>query len=267
MNNLNDFKIPDDISSKENKSVKAKNSQGKIQKLHQSCIEICKKRFGENAKITQFISKLESSAPKDDVVDALSHIKKVRSASNRLNAGMTIALIIVMIFTWKFELPMLVEADQLKNDLLEQDKVISVEKMNNKSLEKWDDDKQKLKDGNKTIHDAIPDSDEKAEEVISMLENMSKASLMTIDAIGIRKVSESQMYYDDLIDVVDIYEYTFTLEGSLPNIFDFIRSLRRSKRLMDIMSMEIEENKGLYRASFLINTYYLTNNQNDVNDN
>ena len=119
-------------------------------------------------------------------------------------------------------------------------------------------DKEKLEEGIRTVYAAIPDSDEKAEDVISMLEDIGRMNGMVIDAIGIRKVSESQLYYDDLVGVVDVYEYTFTLEDTLPSILSFIRALRQSLRLMDIMAMEIEENKGLYRASFVLNAYHLT---------
>lgn len=262
MINLNDFKIPQDASSEAQVPKKdTKMTFGKkMYELHQKCIDFSKKRFGESSRITTFLEglKTDSSSSGDDVIDTLSRIKKVRSAGDRINATLTIALIISMLLIWQWGLPMLAEADQLRNDLIEQAQVIEVEKMNNESLEKWAIDRVKLEEGIHTVYAAIPDADEKAEEVIAMLEDVARMNSMVVDAIGIRKMSESQVYYDDLIGVVDIYEYTFTLESTLPNILSFIGSLRQSLRLMDIMAMEIEENKGLYRASFLLNAYHIT---------
>jgi len=268
MDNLNDFKLPEELQKEVKPSrPEAKTKIGRmLQGMHQKCINVCTNRFGESHKITHFVSKLEMSSG-DDVVDAFSHIKKVRSANDRLNATLTIILIIIMVFTWNWGLPLLDEADQLVNDLGEQEQIIGVEKKNNASLSKWEIDREKLESGIRTVYAAIPDADEKAEDVISILEGIGRKNRMVIDAIGIRKMSESQMYYDDLIGKVDIYEYTFTLESTLPNILSFIRALRQSLRLMDIMAMEIEENKGLYRASFLLNAYHITNYEDyDIED-
>ncbi len=262
MINLNDFKIPENIPAEAKVPKKeAKTTFGKkLHGLHQKCIDVCKKRFGENSKITNFMMGLKTTSSGDDVVDALSRIKKVRSAKDRLNSALTIALIFSMVLVWQLGLPMLAEADQLRNDLTEQTQVMEVEKRNNESLDRWAIDKKELEAGIHTVYAAIPDADEKAEEVIAMLEDVARMNNMVIDAIGIRKMSESQVYYDDLIGTVDIYEYTFTLESTLPSILSFVRSLRQSLRLMDIMAMEIEENKGLYRASFLLNAYHITTN-------
>ena len=262
MNNLDNFKLPGESKEPE-KQVKVKEPETrlgkKVQALKKRLQSFCEKRFGKNSKVTAFIGKLGSrSGSGDEVVDAFSHIKKARSAKDRLNSTLTIVLIVVLAMFWQWGLPMLAEADQLENDLKEQKQVIEIEEKNNEFLEKWTIDNQKLDEGIHTVYSAIPDADEKAEEVISMLENMAINNHMVIDAIGIRKMSESQMYYDDLIGTVDVYEYTFTLESTLPNILSFIGSLRQSLRLMDIMAMEIEENKGVYRASFLLNSYHLT---------
>ena len=262
MKDLNDFKIPSEPGGHAgNATEPAKvTSDGLAYRLHQKSIAFCKKHLGETSKVTQFMASLktDSFVSGDDVVDALSQIKRLRSAKNRLHASLTIALIITLLLTWQLGLPMLAEADQLRNDIGEQEQIMEIEKKNNEFLETWAVDKEKLEEGIRTVYAAIPESDEKAEDVISMLEDVGRMNGMIIDAIGIRKVSESQMYYDDLAGVVDIYEYTFTLEDTLPSILSFIRSLRQSLRLMDIMAMEIEENKGLYRASFLLHAYHLT---------
>ena len=252
MNKLDHFKLPEE--SKEIPSKKGKDSVGKkVLEPYRKIISLFKKGIGENP-----VSKKGSG---DEVVDAFDQIKRKRLAKDRLNSALVMLLIAVMVVVWTWGLPMLVEADQLKNDLKEQKQVIEIEKKNNDFLEKWAMDTQKLDEGIRKVYSAIPDSDEKAEEVISMLEDMASGNRMVIDAIGIRKLSESQMYYDKLIGVVDIYEYTFTLESTLPNILSFIGALRKSLRLMDIVSMEIEESKGMYRASFLLNSYHLTPQQ------
>jgi len=270
-NNLDDFKIPEEKPEtihipivEEKKTLKDKVS-AKLKSLHEKCIEVCKKRLGENSKVTKFIAELDTdSSSGDEIVNAFSRLKRLRSAGDRLNATLTIALIIVMLMAWKIGLPMLAEADQLRNDRVEQEMVIEVERTNNESLARWVIDREELESGINTVYAAIPDADEKAEEVIAMLEDMGRINNMVIDAIGIRKMPESQIYYDDLIGVVDLYEYTFTLESTLPNILSFIGSLRQSLRLMDIMAMEIEENKGVYRASFLLNAYHLTDTEDAI---
>lgn len=262
MKNLNDFNIPDEPKAEGKPLAETAKGQsgGKTYRLHQRVIALSKKHLGETSRVTGFLANLKTNGADsgDDIVDTLSRIKQVRSAKDRLHATLTIALIITMLIGWQFGLPMLAEADQLRNDILEQDQIMEIEKKNNEFLETWAIDKEKLEEGIFTVYAAIPDSDEKAEDVISMLEDIGRMHNMMIDAIGIRKVSESQLYYDDLLGVVDVYEYTFTLENSLPNILSFIRSMRQSLRLMDIMAMDIEENKGLYRASFLLHAYHLT---------
>lgn len=234
-----------------------------LDKIHDKLLKFCERKFGKDSRVTKFIANLETKSS-NNVLDALSQIKKEKSSTERVNIALTIGLIIILIFSWKAGVPMLEEIDQARNDIREQQEVIKMEEQNNTYLKELAEDRNALVENLYKVYAAVPNADEKAEEIISMLEDMAAKNNTILEAIGIRKVPESQIYYDDLLGVVDVYEYTFSIESSLPRILSFIESLRNSLRLMDIMAMEIEEGKGVYRANFSIFTYHLSNSETEV---
>lgn len=255
--NFPDFELPDkaqDVSPEANVEKKG------LDKIHDKFLKFCERKLGKDSKVTKFIANLETGSS-NNVLDTLSQIKKEKSSIERINLGLTIALIIILIFSWKVGVPMLKEIDQVGNDIEEQKQVIKMEEQNNIFLERLAKDRNALVENLYKVYAAVPNADEKAEEIISMLEDMAGKNRMVLEAIGIRLVPESQFYYDDLLGVVDVYEYTFSVESNLPNILSFIRSLRNSLRLIDIMAMEIEEGKGVYRANFSVFTYHLSDNE------
>lgn len=164
----------------------------------------------------------------------------------------------MLILTWQWTLPKLNKIDQLKNDLKEQIQVIEMEKKNNISLESLAKDKESLYSNIEKIYTAIPHANEEVEGMISMLEDMATQNHMLIHAIGIRLVPESQINHEQLVGFVGIYEYSFTLEGQLPNILAFINTMNSSLRIMDLMSLEIEESEGIYRSNLVTYAYHLT---------
>jgi hypothetical protein len=254
-----DKQFPDfDLPKKEVESSQPLKPKKGIDKLYDSFYRFIEKRFGASSKLTAWARKLKPAQRSEDM-DALSRFKQRSSSLERTNLLLTIILIIVLIFAWQKGPDVLAEVDQLKNDLEEQEQVIKMEQQNNLFLERMAEDRNLLTENIHKVYAAVPDADEKAEEVIAMLEDIAAKNKIVIDAIGIRKIAESQINYDDLIGVVDIYEYTFTLENSLPHILSFVAALRNSLRLMDIMTLEIEEGKnGAYRASFSLHAYHLT---------
>lgn len=256
--NFPDFELP----AKDIKSEAGIEKKG-LDKIHDKLLKFCERKFGKDSKITKFIANMETGSS-DNVLDTLSQIKKEKSSIERINLGLTIALIVILIFSWKVGIPMLKDIDQIKNDIREQKQVIQMEEQNNIFLEKLAEDRNALVEKLYKVYAAVPNADEKAEEIISMLEDMAGKNRMVLEAIGIRLLPESQFYYDDLVGVVDVYEYTFSVESNLPNILSFIRSLRNSLRLMDVMAMEIEEGKDAYRANFSIFTYHLADDETEV---
>ncbi|MFH0837971.1 MAG: hypothetical protein V1880_01755 [Patescibacteria group bacterium] len=245
-----DFDIPGVADSEE--PIKL----GRIDRFQHWLIAWTEKKFGKDSRVPKFLKSLEPRK-RDKTLDVLTQLKNEGSALERTNLLLMIILIIVLVFTWKKMPVVLAEVDQYRNDLNEQEQVIKMEQQNNDFLEKMAEDKNALTENIHKVYAAVPDSDEKAEEVMSMLEDIAAKNHIVIDAIGIRKVSESQVNYDDLIGVVDVYEYTFTLESNLPHILSFIGALRNSLRLMDIMTLEIEEGKTGYRATFTLHAYHL----------
>jgi len=252
-----DFKNQDNEGGKKNNdTVLLKDKNGISTKL--------KNFYNNKISKNSFVKKIETILRGNDSgdLDALSGIKKKNSIAEKVNLALMVVLIVVLFFSWKNTPALLAQADQLKNDLLEQDLVIEMENKNNEFLKKLNADRNKLVKNIHTVYSAVPDSDEKAEEIIAMLEDVAYKSRMVIDSIGIRELPETQFFHDDLVGVVQPYEYTFSIESGLPNILSFIESIRNSLRLMDIMSMEIEEGKGVYKATFSIYTYHLVGNSN-----
>jgi len=231
--------------------------KNKFKELPKSIQRFCEKKFGQNSFITRFVNKIEFKKNDEEVLDTLTQIKKRSSTLDQINLILTIILIVILFFAWKNGSTFLAEIDQLKNDINEQDQVIKMEEQNNQFLKKLEEDRNTLIENMYTVYAAVPDADEKAEEIIAMLEDIAAKNRMVIDAIGIRKVPESQFYYDDLLYVAEPYEYTFSTESDLPNILSFIGSLRSSLRLMDIMTLEIEEGEGIYKANFSLYAYHL----------
>ncbi len=248
MSDLKNFQLPDELAPSTKKS----------HPLFTKIINFCENFLGMKTKITPFLRRFHAHASGDEHIDTLNQIKHDRLASDRVNFSFTLMLILMLVLGWRWGLPMLAEADQLKNDLKEQAQVISMEKSNQKALERLSNNQQVLSENIQKVYSALPKADEKSEAVISMLEDMAANNRMMIDAIGIRQIPESQLYYNDLIGVVEAYEYTFTLEAELPNLLSFIASVRSSLRLMDLMAMEIEEKDGRYRAGFVLNAYHLS---------
>ncbi len=258
--NFPDFELP---KSDQDTAFQVDVEKKGLDKIHDKLLKFCKRKFGENSRVTKFIANMETGGS-DDVLDTLSQIKRKKTSTESIDLGLTITLIIILIFSWKVGVPMLQEIDQVKNNIKEQKEVIKIEEQNNAFLKELAEDRNGLVENLYKIYAAIPNADEKAEEVISMLEDMAAKNQMVLDAIGIRLVPESQVYYDDLLGVVDIYEYTFSVESNLPNILSFIGTLHSSWRLMDIMAMEIEEGKGVYRANFSVFTYHLADDETEV---
>lgn len=215
------------------------------------------RKWGADSRLLKFLKEVEPGK-KDHTLDVLVQLKDVNQSQERTQILLLIVLILLLVFVWKTLPAKLNQIDQLKNDLSEQAQVIKMEEQNNEFLQKVAADENGLQEHIHKVYAAVPDGDEKAEEVISMLEDIAAKNQIVIDAIGIRKLSDSQIDYNDLVGVVDIYEYTFTFENDLPHILSFIAALRNSLRLMDVMTLQIEEGKTGYRASFTIHTYNLT---------
>jgi len=219
--------------------------------------EFCERKLGKQSFITRFVSKISLELVEDGGLDELTQLRKNKSRIDQINLILTIVLIIVIFISFKGGKGLFVKIDQLKNDISEQSQVIKMEEQNNLFLDKLEEDRTGLTEKLNKVYAAVPSSDEKAEEIISMLEDVGAKNRIIIDSIGIRKLPESQFYYDDLWGVADVYEYTFSVQSGLPNILSFIGSLRSSLRLMDIMTLEIEEGKGVYKANFSLYAYHL----------
>ena len=214
--------------------------------------------YEEKIANDKYFLKLKGYFQEDEnAFGGLSGVKKKKNLFEKVNLALTIVLLMTLIFSWKTIPPMLANADQLRNDLLEQNKIIEMEEKNNKSLKEFDNKRNELQRNINIVYSVIPSADEKAEEIISMLETIGSKCRITFDSIGIRKIPETQFFYDDLLDVVQPFEYTLSIESGLPNILSFMELIRSSLRLMDIMSIEIEEAKGgNYKATMSIYTYH-----------
>jgi len=248
--NIPDFDIPGETGPKKPEK------RGPIDRLYYKLLDLSERRLGRKSRVTVFMKSMEPKKT-EHALDALTQLKSQTSSLERTNLLLMIILILVLVFSWKKMPVLLSQVDQFRNDLLEQEQVIKMEQQNNAFLKRMAEDKNALTENIHKVYAAVPEADEKAEEVIAMLEDIAAKNRIVIDAIGIRKVSESQNNYDDLVGTVDVYEYTFTLESGLPHILSFVGALRNSLRLMDIMTLEIEEGKTGYRASFTLHAYNL----------
>ena len=252
---INNRNFPDfEVKETPKKDVK---TQSKIGNLINGFKEFCAKKFGEQSFITRLINRISLEFAGDSSLDELTQLKKNKSRMDQINLILTIILIIILFISFKGSKGLFVKIDQLKNDIDEQGQVIKMEEQNNLFLDKLEEDRSGLTEKLNKVYAAVPSSDEKAEEIISMLEDIGAKNRIVIDSIGIRKLPESQFYYDSLWGVADVYEYTFSVQSGLPNILSFIGSLRSSLRLMDIMTLEIEEGKGVYKANFSLYAYHL----------
>lgn len=250
-NNFPEFNKSDDKKSKKSFSEKKENFKLKLKTFYE-----------EKVKTNEIFIKLQKLTQQDgNEFSGLSGIKKKNTIFEKINLALTIILLIVLMFSWKTIPSQLANADQLRNDLLEQKQVIEMEEKNNKSLKDFDSKRNELQKNINIVYSVIPSADEKAEEIISMLETIGSKCRITFNAIGIRKIPETQFFYDDLLDVVQPYEYTVSIESGLPNILSFMELIRSSLRLMDIMSIEIEEAKNnQFKASMVIYAYHNINN-------
>lgn len=220
----------------------------------------CSEKFGVNSKITKFVSKLNSSPKRDSSLDSLSRIKKNRSVWDQVNLALLILLMIILFFAWKNGPDFIKKIEQNKVDFNSQKEVIKMEKENNEYLATLAAGSNKLTEKKELVDSAIPDNDEKVEEVISMLEDIAnKQNEMKIDAISIRKIAESQFYYDELVGYVQPYEYIFSVKGNLPTILSFIMAIKSSIRIMDIMTLEISEDKDGFKANMSLFVYHIIN--------
>lgn len=242
---------------------KMQENNGFFGRLMQKLELFCSGKFGVNSKIAKFVSKLNSGLQHDSSLDSLSHIKQSRSVWERVNLVLMILLVVILFFAWKKGPVLLQKIDQNKVDIENQAKVIQMEEKNNVYLAKLVEGSNELKKKIETVYLAMPNKDEKVEEVISMLESAASQNRMVIDAISIRKVPESQFYYNDLVGYVQPYEYTFSVESNLPTILSFISSLRSSLRLMDIITLEIDEGKDSYKANISIFVYHMIDENSD----
>jgi hypothetical protein len=250
-----DFNFPEKKAVTPTHSAKKqKGIAGFINGLGERLQKYSAKKFGENSKIARFLKQMQP-AESYEIPDTLVNVKKTGDAGDRLNMILTIALIAVIYFIWKQGPTVLADIDQMNNDLSEQEQVITMEKQNNAFLEKLQSSQNNLIKNSNTVKAAVPGGDERAEEVMAMLEDIAAQNQMSFDAISIRQVPESQFYYDDLVGVAQPYEYSFTLAGNLKPILSFVRQIRSSLRLMDIMTLEIEKGKDAFKANFVVYAY------------
>jgi len=224
------------------------------------------KRVALKAKLF-YLKKFNNSPTKSgNVLDSLTHIKESRSIFDHINLMLMILLIIILLFGWQVGPALLDEIDQKQVDIKNQAEVIQMEEKNNEYLINLQKGGNELMQKIETVYSAIPNSDEKVEEVISMLEDLANRSSIIINAIGIREVPESQFYYDDLIGYVQPYEYTFSAEASLPRIMRLIKSLRTSFRIMDVITFEIDKGKDNYKANISLFVYHMIDENADDNE-
>ncbi len=220
-------------------------------------LEALRKRLGPEHALVRLAEKALAALEADHSLDGLTQLKSSRSKEERLQWGLALGLLAALLLAWKGTLPLMRQIDQTRNDLAEQAQVIRMEEQNNAFLQKIRQDRNGLLSKMGRVYAAVPQADERAEEVISMLEDVGQKNNILIDSISIRKLPESQFGYDDLWGVAEAYEYTFSVESALPNVLSFIGSLRASLRLMDIITLEVEESKGGYRAGFSMVVYHL----------
>ncbi len=221
------------------------------------------KRFGEHSALARIWKKIGPDGKGASPLDSLTQIRQQHTSTEKINLALTIALIVILALSWKNIPPLLTEINQKRGDNLDQTEKLAIEKENNATLEKLKNDKARINSNRSLVESALPPNhDEKAEDVISMIENMGypeeMANILTFESIGIREVPDSQFYNDDLVGTVKVYEYAFSAEGSYSELTGFIQRLRRSKRLMDLMTLEIEEKKeGGFKATFSVFAYNL----------
>lgn len=246
--------FPDfDFKPKQNSS-----KTSKTKNLFHQIVQFCDKKWGKNSKASTALRNLEKSIQEDKNLDGLTGLKQKKSQTDNLNLVLTLVLVFTLLLVWKRGFPLLNEIDQLKNDIQEQAQVMQMEEQNMAFLQKIQEDRNGLQLNLNKVYAAIPEGDEQAEGIISMLEDMGQDNSIIIDSISIRKLPESQLNYDDLWGVVDVYEYSFSVESGLPQILNFIAALRSSLRIMDVMSLDIEEGKnGSYRGNFSLHAYHL----------
>ncbi|QQR83838.1 hypothetical protein IPJ72_01355 [Candidatus Peregrinibacteria bacterium] len=191
-----------------------------------------------------------------EIQDSFVSIQNQRTRQDQFEFIIFLALVITLFFMW-FKAPhALGDFDQLKTDVAEQMQLIEMEKKNNDFLQAIDDDA--LQKNLKKLYVALPNQDEESEAVVSMFESMALKNQLLIESINIRELPISQFYQDELIDIVQPYEYTFSIENpSLNSILSFVHSLRLSLRIMDIMSIDIEQSRSGYKATLSVFVYHL----------
>lgn len=244
-----DFKLPA-------KPAASEAPLSRSEKVLKSIQDFLRQKLGADHKITRWAEQIEFGK-RDNALDSLSQLKKKEGWEDKLNPLLTMVLILILMVSWKYAPKWIRNIDQLKEDISEQKQVIKMEEQNNDFLIKLDSDRNALDEHIFRVNSAVPEGDERAEEVIAMLEDMALKNRMLIESIGMRELPESQFYYDELIGLVQPYEYTFSLQGDLPNILSFIGALRSSLRLFDIMTLEIEKGKEGFKSNFSVYAYHI----------
>jgi len=231
-----------------------------IYKILDKIIDFCEPKLGSESKITKILVGMKKNTEKNDF-DVLTQVKNRKTALESINLILTIALIIILFFSIKGGPNIINRIEKAQASIQKQERDIRTEQQNNSFLQRLQEDRNTLMENIYSVYAAVPDSDEKAEEVIAMIEDIATKNRTIVESIGIRELPETQMFYDDLIGVSKIYEYSFSVESGLPNILSFIGSLRSSLRLMDMITLEIEEGKESYKANFSVYVYHLIGNE------
>lgn len=230
----------------------------RYQKFLLSFKNFCEKQLSPGSKVTAWASKLYNEAKVGKSLNQLLPDKQ--PDPQRLYFNILIAVLaVIFIFSINVLPDTLKEIDQLKNDLSEQAKIIEIEEKNKAFLDRLEKNNNALQEKMNMVDEAVPKGDERAENIISSLEVMAFQNQVAINSIGISRLSDSQFYYDDLVGVVEPFEYSFSVKSSLFNVLSFIQSLRNSLRMMDVMAMEISQDQetGEYQASFSVLAYHL----------
>lgn len=226
------------------------------QKALGSLKRFCETYLSPGSRVTRWINdqydiamNLESNIDLD---------QKPKKKTPILQQVLTLLLFFTTIFSLWFLPSVLKEIDQIKNDLKEQKQVIAIEKKNKEFLDRLEADNNFLQEKIGKVDEALPNQDERAEKIISNLEFIANQNGIALESIAINAVSDSQFYNDDLLGIVQPYQYNFSMQTELSTLLAFMEALRKSLRIMDIMTIDIEkDDKGAFKAGFSLFAYHL----------
>jgi len=238
--NIDNSNLSSAKKEKEENLVPIKNRR---QKILLSMKNFCEKQLSPNSFVTNLVTRWydESQMP------SLSKNYEVSRGPDAFYTSILASLLlIIVIFSWIYFPPMLDEIDQLKNDLHEQEQVMDIEKKNNDFLDRLEADNNELQRKIHIVDEAVPNNDERAEKMISDLALFADNYGIGLNAISINAIQDSQFYNDDLVGIVRPFEYNFSIENTLNNIYLLLKDIRSSLRIMDIMTISIEKSKGSY---------------------